>query len=180
VLSNVGGKENVSHFEHCSTRLRFTLNNDSKAKVDKLQQIPGVLAVKMTAQCQVVIGNDVVEVYDEVIKLMGSGSTPTVSAGSADKPKQKQKLGSKLLDFLVGVFQPLIPAIAGGGVLKSILLLLAVMGVMDKETQTYQILNMIGDAPLYFLPLLVAITTANKLKVNSLVALAAVSALLLP
>lgn len=178
VLSNVGGKENVSHFEHCSTRLRFSLHDDSKAKVEKLQQIPGVLAVKMTAQCQVVIGNNVVEVYDEVLDLMG-GTTATDN-GSATKPKKKQKLGSVLLDFLVGVFQPLIPAIAGGGVLKSLLLLLAVMGVMDKETQTYQILTMIGDAPLYFLPLLVAITTANKLKVNSLVALAAVSALLLP
>ncbi|MGM0900703.1 MAG: beta-glucoside-specific PTS transporter subunit IIABC [Bacillota bacterium] len=178
VLRNVGGKENVSHFEHCSTRLRFSLNDDSKADVEKLQQIPGVLAVKMTAQCQVVIGNEVVEVYDEVIKLMGG--TPSGNEGPANQPKQKQKLGSMLLDFLVGVFQPLIPAIAGGGVLKSILLLLAVMGVMDKETQTYQVLNMIGDAPLYFLPLLVAVTTANKLKVNSLVALSAVSALLLP
>ncbi|WP_112179782.1 MULTISPECIES: beta-glucoside-specific PTS transporter subunit IIABC [Paraliobacillus] len=180
VLKHVGGRENISHFEHCSTRLRFSLHDNSKANVEKLQQISGVLAVKMTAQCQVVIGNEVVEVYNEVNKLLGGTPTGTGSEESADKPKQKQKFGSMFLDFLIGVFQPLIPAIAGGGVLKSLLLLLAVIGIMDKETQTYQILNMIGDAPLYFLPLLVAVTTANKLKVNSLVALSAVSALLLP
>ena len=177
VLKNVGGKENISHFEHCSTRLRFSLIDNSKANIETLKSIPGVLAVKMTAQCQVVIGNEVVEVYDEVIKLIGS---PSVNAGSASKPKEKQKVGSILLDFLVGVFQPLVPAIAGGGVLKSVLLLLSLMGLIDSTGQTYKILNLVGDAPLYFLPLLVAITTATKLKVNTLVALSAVGALLLP
>jgi PTS system beta-glucosides-specific IIC component len=177
VLKNVGGKENISHFEHCSTRLRFSLIDSSKANVEKLKSIHGVLAVKMTGQCQVVIGNEVVEVYDEVIKLIGS---PTANTGSAEKPKGKQKIGSVILDFIVGVFQPLVPAIAGGGVLKSLLLLFSLMGLIDSTGQTYKILNLIGDAPLYFLPLLVAVTTANKLKVNSLVALSAVGALILP
>lgn len=179
VLKNVGGKENVSHFEHCSTRLRFSLIDSSKVNVEKLKSVPGVMAVKLNAQCQVVIGNEVVEVYDEVMKLLGPNVGNTGSA-SQPKPKQKQKIGSVILDFIVGVFQPLIPAIAGGGVLKSLLLLLSVTGLMDSSGQTYKILNLIGDAPLYFLPLLVAVTTANKLKVNSLVALSAVGALLLP
>jgi beta-glucoside PTS system EIICBA component len=177
VLENVGGNENVSHFEHCSTRLRFTLNDNSKVNVEKLKSIPGVMAVKMNVQCQVVIGNEVVEVYDEVMKLLGKNMEST---STASKPKQKQKIGSVILDFIVGVFQPLVPAIAGGGILKSVLLLLSVTGLMDSTGQTYQILNMIGDAPLYFLPLLVAVTTANKLKVNTLVALSAVGALVLP
>lgn len=179
VLKYVGGKENVSHLEHCSTRLRFSLNDNSKANVDQLKKIPGVMAVKMNAQCQVVIGNEVVEVYDEVKKLLVPNEGAT-NANSQHKPKQKQKIGSVILDFVVGIFQPLVPAIAGGGILKSLLLLLSVMGLMDPAGQTYQILNMIGDAPLYFLPLLVAVTTANKLKVNSLVALSAVGALVLP
>lgn len=177
VLKYVGGKENISHFERCSTRLRFSLVDNDKANIEKLQSIPGVIAVKMTAQCQVVIGNEVVEVYDEVMKLIGS---PTGNAGSANKPKEKQKIGNVLLDFLVGIFQPLVPAIAGGGVLKSLLLLLAAMGLLDSNGQSYKILSFIGDAPLYFLPILVAVTTANKLKVNSLIALAAVGTLLLP
>ena len=74
----------------------------------------------------------------------------------------------------------MIPAVAGGGVLKSLLLLASVTGLMDNTSQTYQILNLIGGAPLYFLPILVAITTANKLKVNQLVAVSAVGALILP
>lgn len=177
ILKNVGGKENISHFEHCSTRLRFSLADNKKADVKKLEAVEGVMAVKMTGQCQVVIGNDVVEVYDEVMKLIGNVD---LAANSSDKPKEKQKLGALVLDFMVGVFQPLVPAIAGGGVLKSLLLLLSVAGIMSTGSSSYKILSYIGDAPLYFLPIMVAITTANKLKVNSLVAMSAVAALILP
>lgn len=181
VLKHVGGKENIAHFEHCSTRLRFSLIDNSKADAKRLESIPGVIAVKMTGQCQVVIGNEVVEVYDAVNHLLGSTNPNLESAAaSAAKPKEKKKLGSVILDFVVGVFQPLIPAIAGAGMLKSLLLLLGLMNVLDPDGHTYKILIQISDAALYFLPLLVAVTTANKLKVNTLVALAAVGALLLP
>lgn len=182
VLKYVGGKENIAHFEHCSTRLRFSLIDNTKADIKRLESIPGVIAVKMTGQCQVVIGNEVVEVYDAVQHLLGSSNPNVESAAvdSATKPKEKKKLGSIILDFIVGVFQPLIPAIAGAGMVKSLLLLLGLMNVLDPASQTYKVLFQVGDAALYFLPLLVAVTTANKLKVSTLVALAAVGALLLP
>ncbi|PAF19160.1 beta-glucoside-specific PTS transporter subunit IIABC [Terribacillus saccharophilus] len=176
VLQHIGGKENIAHLGHCSTRLRFSLIDNKKVDNKALESTPGVIAVRMTAQCQVVIGNDVVEVYNELQKLVGDVG----GEEAADQPKEKKKIGATILDFIVGVFQPLVPAIAGGGILKSLLLVLALVGVLDNEGQTYQILNMVGDAPLYFLPLLVAVTTANKLKVNPLVALSAVGALILP
>jgi len=176
ILQHIGGKENIAHLGHCSTRLRFSLVDDKKADIKALESTPGVIAVRMTAQCQVVIGNDVVEVYEELQKLVGDAGGEEAAA----QPKEKKKIGAAILDFIVGVFQPLVPAIAGGGILKSLLLLLALIGVLESESHTYQILNMVGDAPLYFLPLLVAVTTANKLKVNPLVALSAVGALILP
>ena len=178
VLQHVGGKENIAHLEHCSTRLRFTLIDQNKADVPALEKTPGVIAVRMSGQCQVVIGNDVIEVYEKLTGLLGG--SPSGQNGSSHQPKEKRKVGTVLLDFIVGVFQPLVPAIAGGGILKSFLLLFSLFGLMDAKGQTYQILNMVGDAPLYFLPLLVAVTTANKLKVNPLVALSAVGALILP
>ncbi len=135
-----------------------------------------MIGVRQNVQCQVIIGNDVVEVYDEVMNVLGHELT----ADGGSEAKQKQSWGAVLLDFIISIFQPLIPAVAGGGVLKSLLLLASVTGLMDNTSQTYQILNLIGGAPLYFLPILVAITTANKLKVNQLVAVSAVGALILP
>ncbi|MBC1483167.1 PTS transporter subunit EIIC [Listeria sp. FSL L7-1485] len=174
VLENIGGEKNILHMEHCSTRLRFTLKNYDQVNVSELEKIDGVIGVKQNVQCQVIIGNEVVEVYDELMKLTGPIDNNTKS------PSEKRKIGAIFLDFLVSIFQPLVPAIAGGGILKSILMLLAIMGVMNEQSPTYQILNLIGGAPLYFLPILVAMTTANKLKVNPLVAVSAVGALLLP
>lgn len=183
VLKHVGGKQNISQLEHCSTRLRFSLHDYSKVNVDHLQRVPGVIAVKMIGQCQVVIGNDVVEVYDQIIELLGGMahlSEASTSTSTSNSTSSKKNIGSVLLDFITSIFSPLIPAIAGGGILKSVLLLLGLMKWMDPSGQTYQLLFQIGDAPLYYIPLLVAVTTAKKLKVNQLVALSAVGALMLP
>ncbi|WP_368264729.1 beta-glucoside-specific PTS transporter subunit IIABC [Enterococcus innesii] len=176
IVELIGGKENIAHLEHCSTRLRFTLKDNSLVQKDALEKVDGVIGVRQNVQCQVIIGNDVVEVYDEVMNVLGHELT----ADGGSEGKQKQSWGAVLLDFIISIFQPLIPAVAGGGVLKSLLLLASVTGLMGNTSQTYQILNLIGGAPLYFLPILVAITTANKLKVNQLVAVSAVGALILP
>lgn len=174
ILKNVGGVENISHLEHCSTRLRFSVIEKRKVNKEELKDIPGVLGVVMTAQCQVIIGNDVIEVYDELRNLC------SFENGDKVESSEKQSIGATILDFIVGVFQPLVPAIAGAGVLKSILVLLTTLGWMSSETGTYQILLSISDAAFYFLPLMVATTTATKLKSNRLVALTAVGVLLFP
>lgn len=85
-----------------------------------------------------------------------------------------------VLDLLVGIFQPLVPAIAGGGILKAFLSLFALIGIMDNTSVLYQVLINVADAPLYFLPILVAINMATKIKCNRLIAVSAVGALLLP
>lgn len=176
VVEGIGGKENISYLEHCSTRLRFNLNDDSKADIKFLEAIPGVAGVRQNVQTQIIIGNEVNEVYAEIQKLIGNIAN---NPQTKDNKKNK-KMGAIFMDFLIGIFQPLVPAIAGGGVLKSILLLLSMLGLIDATGTTYQILNFIGDAPLYFLPLLVAITTARKLDVNQIVAVATAGSLILP
>lgn len=113
IIENIGGKENIVHFEHCSTRLRFTLANNSKVNKEEIERIEGVLTVRLTGQCQVVIGNEVVEVYDEVIKIIGNKTTEDNE--QKEGKREKRKIGAVILDFIVGVFQPLVPAIAGEG-----------------------------------------------------------------
>lgn len=175
ILKNVGEEKNVAYLEHCSTRLRFTLVDDKKANINELKKIDGVVGVVTSAQCQVIIGNEVIEVYDEIMKIANIGQ------GEGNKaPEGNKKIGATILDFIVGVFQPLVPVIAGSGILKSLLLLLAMFGVLDKSSQLYNILNNIGDAGFYFLPIFVASTTASKLKANKLVSISAVAALILP
>lgn len=175
ILKNIGGEKNVSHFEHCSTRLRFTLVDNSKANIDALKAVKGVMGVVMTAQCQIIIGNNVIEVFDAINKIASFDNSNKEGASP-----QNKKIGAVILDFVVGVFQPLVPAIAGAGILKAMLSLLTLIGIMDSASVTYKVLFYAADAALYFLPLMVAVTAASKPKCNKMVALAAVGALILP
>ena len=175
VLRLMGGEQNITHFEHCSTRLRFSIADPAKVDREKLKAAPGVMGVVGSgAQCQVVIGNDVIEVYDEINKIA------SFSAAPSSAPAGKQNFGSVVLDLMVGIFQPLVPAIAGGGILKAFLALFALIGLMDKSSVLYQVLINVADAPLYYLPLLVAVTMSSKINCNRLTAVATVGALVLP
>lgn len=182
ILHHVGGKQNVAHLGHCATRLRFTLKDDSQADLEAIKKVPGVLDVVNKGQFQVVIGNNVIEVFDELIKAgdFDSEIKDEVAKKENGSKRGKVKLGSMILDFFVSVFQPLIPAMAGAGILKSMLLLLSVIGWVNPKGSTYIVLISISGAVFYFLPILVALTTAAKLKVNHLVAAAAMSVLLFP
>ena len=176
VLRLVGGEKNVSHLEHCSTRLRFTLVDPGKADQAALKKTAGVMGVVASGpQCQVVIGNDVIEVYDEIMKtanFSGSSSAPA-SVGKKD-------IGATVLDFIVGVFQPLVPAIAGAGILKALLTVLTTAGILTSSDVIYQVFYHVADAALYYLPVMVAVTTATKLNINKLVAVAIAAAMIFP
>lgn len=175
ILDLIGGSKNVSTLEHCSTRLRFGLVDKSVVNVEKIKKIKGVMGVVDGSQFQIVIGNNVVEVYDELLKIC-----PVTGNQVAETKKDDRKWGAKLLELVISVFQPLVPAIAGAGVLKSVLLLLSMFGLLASDSTVYTALAAISDATFYFLPIMVAVTTANTLKSNRLVAIAAVGYLLLP
>ncbi|MCI5722763.1 MAG: PTS transporter subunit EIIC [Erysipelotrichaceae bacterium] len=179
IVNNIGGAENVTHLEHCSTRLRFSIKDQSKVKMDDLKKVSGVMGVVKTGtQTQVVIGNDVIEAYDEVIKLGTFEAGGTVADDKDDK--QNVGFGEKVLDFLVGVFQPLVPAIAGAGILKAFLSLFVLVGWLSNTSPVYTLLFNAADAALYFLPLMVAATMSKKLNMNQVTAVAIVGVTIIP
>lgn len=176
VLRLVGGEKNVAHLEHCSTRLRFTLADPGKADQAALKKTAGVMGVVASGpQCQVVIGNDVIEVYDEIMKAANFSG-----ASAAPAPAGKRDISAAALDFIVGVFQPLVPAIAGAGILKALLTILTTAGILTNSDVIYQVFYHVADAALYYLPVMVAVTTATKLNVNKLVAVAIAAAMIFP
>ncbi len=176
ILELIGGSKNITTLEHCSTRLRFGLVDKSVVQVEKIKKVNGVMGVVDGSQFQVVIGNSVVEVYDELLKLAPINGNAQASTNAKDN----RSIGARFLELVINIFQPLVPAIAGAGVLKSVMLLLSMFGLVASDSTIYSVLTGISDATFYFLPLMVAVTTANALKCNRLVAIAAVGYLLLP
>jgi PTS system beta-glucosides-specific IIC component len=179
ILDGVGGTQNVAGLTHCSTRLRFTLVDDGKADLDTLKGLPGVIsAVRSGSQTQVVIGNDVVNVYNAVEKERGGKGGAADAPVGPRKPLSWKRSGSVFMDFIVSVFTPLIPAIAGAGIFKSLLVGAGALGWLATDSESYLLLSAIPDAVFAFLPLLVAYTTAKKLDVNRPLALGVVAVLM--
>ncbi|MNB85099.1 PTS system beta-glucoside-specific EIIBCA component [compost metagenome] len=168
IVEKVGGSENVSTLTHCMTRLRFALNDTNKADQPAVKALEGVLdVIESGGQFQVVIGTHVEDVYTEAIKHL---KTVEISGRELAKERKASIIG-KLIDFVSGTFSPIVPAIAGAGMIKALLALLVLFGWISKASQTYYVLSFMSDAIFYFLPLLLAYSAANKLKCSPVLAL---------
>lgn len=178
VLDLVGGANNVTSVTHCVTRLRFDLKDEAAAKKAELEKTPGVLGVVQAGgQYQVVIGNRVPDVYAALAPMVdGGGATRRSTA----EPTRKSNPATAVLNTIAQLFTPIVPALAGGGIIKGLLVLAVSLGWMDKTTGTYTILNTAADAVFYFIPVLLAYTTAKYFKVDIPVALVIAGSLLLP
>jgi len=179
IVDHVGGEENVDNVRHCITRLRFHLNDEDKADTDYLKNLEGVVTVvKSGGQYQVVIGEQVGEVYESMMEVssLGGGSS---SGGSDDNKEDDRNILDKFIDLISGVFQPFLMVLAATGMIKGVVALLGTIGV-DPTSGLYQILNFAGDGFFQFLPIMVAITAARKFKMNEFTALAITVAFLHP
>ena len=171
ILDGVGGKENVSGLTHCFTRLRFVLKDESKASTDKVSSLEGVIqVVEASGQFQVVLGNKVEAIYDEIMPLLGTTETEN------DEQDKKVGIGTKILNVVTAIFTPTIPAIAASGMLKGILAVAALIGLnvyhVDIKTfNTYIILNAASDALFYFMPVILARSAAKVFKTNEYIAM---------
>ncbi len=170
IIRLVGGKENVVDLGHCATRLRFNLKNSNVAKADELKALKGVVGiVNKGGQYQVVIGNEVNEVYAEAIGQLDLVAKPAEDCGD-EIEAEKKSLPARALDVIAGSFFPVIPALAGAGMVKALLSLLSALGLVAQTSETYQLINLIADAAYYFMPVLLAVSSARKFKVNEYIA----------
>ncbi|WP_440857167.1 PTS cellobiose/arbutin/salicin transporter subunit IIBC [Staphylococcus shinii] len=180
ILRNIGGSDNVKNLTHCMTRLRFVLKDESKANDEAIKNLDGVMGLrKQGGQYQVIVGNDVSQTYADLMKLGVSGGA------KSNEPVEKKKLtpkqiGINILDAIIGTMSPLIPAIIGGSMIKLLVMILNMTGILPSESSTFNILNTIGDAPFFFLPMLVAVSAARKFNSNVFLALAVAGVMVHP
>ena len=178
IVAHVGGKDNIVKLVHCVTRLRFTLKDESKADDDYLKQRDGVVTVvKAGGQYQVVIGNHVPDVYDTVLKVAGIQGEGGIDVDEGDVPQGN--LFDRFIALVSGLFQPMLGVLSAAGMIKGIVAILVAVGVA-KTDGLYIILNAAGDGLFQFLPLVLAITSAKRFKMDQFTALALGFALVYP
>ena len=177
IINKVGGKDNITSLVHCATRLRFVLNDDSKADAESLKKQKGVITVvKSGGQFQVVIGNHVADVFSDIMQLTNLNENNTTNAA----PDKKMGFFSKLIDLVSGIFIPALVVIVAGGIFKGIIALLQVLEIVNADSETYNFLFAIADAPFYYLPIILGFSAVKKFGGNPYVGMALGGALVHP
>lgn len=176
IIEKVGGANNIIRLTHCATRLRFVLRDKSKFKPNEIKQLPNILsAIQSGEESQVIIGNKVGLYYELINKQL-----PNLDKNTDQHSSSNQNWLSKMVNGLVNIMAPLITAFIAGGLFKAIISILATFKVISTSSQNYVILNAIADAVFYFLPFLLAVSTAKKFKTNEYIAMIIAGILLYP
>lgn len=173
ILKYVGNQKNVEMVTHCATRLRINVKSVDKLDVATLESLKGVIGVVVSGnQLQIVIGQDVPNVYRAFMKLG--------NFDNQDKEKSDKNIVIRMIDTLSGIFTPILPALCGAGMLKAVLVLLTMFHIVGETSTTYQLIQMFSDALFYFLPMFLAFTAAKKFDCNPFVAMSVGGILLHP
>lgn len=171
VLDAVGGAQNINKVWHCSTRLRFNLNDMKVPDKEAIKNIDGVLGVVESGeQLQIIVGPHVAKVYDELCKESGAEAQEAIDE-NLDAAKEKltlKKIGQNILDYLSGSMTPLIPVMVTASMFKTIAVVFGpdMLGMLTAESNLYVLCNFLYDAFFYFLPIYLGYTAAKKMGVN--------------
>ena len=185
IIQNVGGKSNIISVAHCITRLRFKLKDESKANKEVLESTDGVIKVMQAGgQYQVVIGNQVNDVYDAVLEVGHLAAAGAVDEeGNAVEETSgggKKSPVSLLIDVISGTLQPTLGVMAATGIIKGLLALFDFLGLIPAASGTYQVWYAVADGFFYFMPIVLGYTAAKKFKVNEFIVMAIGIALCYP
>ena len=136
ILDGLGGPENIAHFTHCATRLRVTPSSNEKVDRTKIENLPGVLSIiEQSGQTQVVLGDRVEAVYNEMLTLPGMKNL-----GEDDDSKAKSSGGKKagwltnVFDVLSDSFRPLLWALLGTSMILTLIVFLQQLGFFGQYT----------------------------------------------
>ncbi|MFM0589220.1 beta-glucoside-specific PTS transporter subunit IIABC [Streptococcus suis] len=174
ILKAVGGEKNVLRATHCVTRLRLELKDENIVSDERVKSISGVIGImKKNGQYQIILGNDVANYYKEFTAL-GKFDSDSV------QQVKKANVLEQVIEYIAGSMTPLIPAMLGGGMIKVLVIVLPMLGLLKADSQSISFLAFFGDAPYHFMPIFLAYSASQKLKVTPALAMSVAGILLHP
>ncbi|AHI55535.1 PTS beta-glucoside transporter subunit IIBCA [Listeria ivanovii] len=178
VVKLVGGKENILSVIHCVTRLRFKLRDENLADTEKIKALQGVMTVvKSGGQYQVVIGDHVSYVYDEVIQVLGIKPDDALQD---DSEQEHKSIFNKFVELISGIFMPVLGLMAASGILKGFLTAAVTTGLIDTSAGIYEVLYAASDALFYFMPIILGFSAGKVFKTNQYLSAAVGASLVYP
>lgn len=174
-----GGKENIARAYHCMTRLRLNVKDKGLVKVDEIGKIAGVAGTQWHGdQLQIIIGQDVDELYSTFCKLGGMDAEKKVDE-NLDQGARKFTINT-IFQTMAAILLPVIPALAGAGMIKGLITILTTYAGVDSASEMIVVMTMAGDCAFYFLPFLVAWSASKRFDTNTALAISLAGVLLYP
>lgn len=188
ILEQVGGRENIADLYHCMTRLRFSLKDQGIVDQEKIKSIKGVMGVQAAEnELQVIIGPAVAVVCAELGQMAGIAESRPSEENPDEGTKEKEKLspkliGNKIMGAISGCMSPLVPLFIVVGMANVVAAVIgpSMLGLVGEEAPIYTNFYWMGQAIIYFLPTLTAITAAKYFKAEPMIALALAGIMLYP
>ncbi len=190
ILDQVGGANNVENVFHCMTRLRFKLNDTNVVSLDELKKIPGVLGAQYAQNTlQVIIGPAVDDVYRELVAVSGltvqEAIQENLDQDLTEAPKKKfsvKSIPGRIVTTFSNSMEPLVPLFVALGMLNIVAALIGptLLKLVSAESDLYNNFYQAGQAIIYFLPVLVAITASRYFKTNTFVSVTLACLMLFP
>lgn len=172
-LSLIGGKENISYFTHCVTRLRVNVKDKGIVRIEDIQNTAGVTGTQWAGeQLQIIIGSGVNDAYQAICSVTGLETEEAIQENLDKKPfswNPKDWLNT-FMETISGIFAPFIPAIVACGLMQGLLYSIQTFGWISAESEVYVFLYTIGNAAFYFLPILISFAAAKRFRCNAFVA----------
>lgn len=171
IIENVGGSENITNAMHCYTRLRLNFKDVGIVNDEEIKKL-GFIGVQYAGeQLQIIIGNEVNEVYDAFIKMSNLQKKDVIEENLDIKnPKKKltiKSIFSSVIDGIVGCMVPILPMLIVSGIIKAIVLIIQQFGIVAADSSTCITLNFVADAAFYFMPVIIGGFAAKKFGANT-------------
>ena len=168
IVAKVGGKDNISSYEHCATRLRFMLKDFDKVDDEAISDLKGVQGTNTAnGQYQVILGPGKVNlVTNEVGKIVGD------ERSEVREEKAEGNIIQRLVKTLSDIFVPIIPAIVAAGLLMGINNILtspffngrsqSIVELYPQIADLAAMINIFSSAAFTFLPVLIGFSATKK------------------
>ncbi len=175
IINNIGGKDNIVNITHCMTRLRIKLKDNDKVNIEELESNNNIISCqKAEGKLQVIIGTQVGEVYEEIIKQIGKVKT---NEGTS---QEGNSLINRFAATITKIVVPALGVLCACGIIAGLNSVLIATGMIESGSGTNLLLNAMGNACLTFFPVILGYTSAVAFGMNPFVGMILGAVLIFP
>ena len=171
ILNAVGGVDNIQTVTHCITRLRIACLNKAIVKKEEIKAMEGVEGlIDRGYEIQIIIGTDVVTVYNAFNKLINETKATSVSVSTVEQKDTKKKLNPLdiFLKYVGGSVISTFPILCCAAGISVISMVLVMFFGIKEDSGTYIVFHTIFQTFFDFMPVFIGFGAAKIVGINSL------------